>query len=503
MKKTSLPTSSLVIGTLFLSVSAVSLAAPPFNGAGSIALTNKNSENTRWNGIGQIFWGADANCTASLLDTRDKNNNAIGPAYMLTAGNCVSGIPHLLQPQPVPKTVKFNYFNDTDGDYKSYTIRTTIWESHDSTDLALIELQAPLSTLLRDGITPLKFAPQSADPLSNVLIFSTDSKTQKTGLHVQACTQDSTGVPVIAGVDTLYLNTLKNSCGAADYYSPGAPVVDRDSGTLLSVLSMDTYNSMSERQCFNYAPCEIKDGQPAWIPETRYGHSVDFLSSCFRDGVFTSISNACTVRRSFEVIDLDNYSRYTAMPLKEAPLNARATFSLNTPYYRFKATRDPAHCGMPEGYSDILGAIDATIKSPIPREPGLYFLCVTGVDAAEQALTAEHLKDTLILPTQVVERAPVALPLNPNYAIYNDGSLSLQFGQSLPSHLAIRYYKGPFRETDCSSVDKKDYAFTSYEAPIKVEDFPFTMCVKNVDLSHRVSEETLTFHFNKEGHMSR
>ncbi|MHC8320678.1 trypsin-like serine protease [Pseudomonas sp. GB2N2] len=503
MKNTRLATSSLLIGTLLLSTSALSFGTLAIDGAGSTLLNNKNKENQQWNGIGQIFWGDNANCTASLLDTRDQNNNAVGPAYVLTAGNCVSGIPHLLQPQPISRTVTFNYFSDTNLDFKSYTIRTTTWENRDNTDLAIIELQVPLSTLLEDGITPLKLVPQSTDALNNVLVFGTRTSTQNTGLRVQACTQESTGGAVLAGVDELYLNTLKNSCGAADYSSSGAPVVDRDSGTLLSVLSMDTYNSTSERQCFDFAPCEVKDGQPVWTPQTRYGHSVSFLSSCFSDGVFTNTSNACTLGRSFEVTDLDNYSRYTAMPFEDKPLTARATFSLNTPYYRFKATRDPAHCGLPVGYSNIEDATDATIKSPIPRETGLYFLCVTGVDTAEQALTTEHLKGTLILPTQLIERTLVALPLNPNYRIYNDGSLALQFSQNLPANLAIRYYKGPFKETDCSNVDKKDYVHTSYEAPINTKDFPFTMCVKNVDLSHRVSKNALTFHFNKEGRMSR
>ncbi|MHC8353925.1 trypsin-like serine peptidase [Pseudomonas sp. LB3P81] len=508
MNKKHLATSSLLAGTLFLSAytSAMGFGAELINGSDSILLNNKNNESMRWSGIGEIFWGDDSICTASLLDTRDKANNAVGPAYLLTAADCVVGVravPHLLQPQPVPITVKFNYFNDTPGDYKTYTIRTATWNNSEHTNLAIMELESPLATLLEDGITPLKIAPKTPDLSNDVLISSTGTKQQETGLRVKACSQEPTGGAVISGESRMYLNTLKIRCGAEDYYSKGAPVLERNSGNILSVLSIGTYKSTIERQCFDYAPCEVKNGQPQWSAETQYGHAVDFLSSCFNEGVFTNTAKACTFERTFEVTDLDNYSRYTAMPLNDAQPNARATFSLSTPYYRFKTARDVKHCSQSDGYSDISSATDAAIKSPIPREPGIYFLCVIGVESAEQSLSAELMKNTLILPTQLVERTPVELPLNPNYGIYNDGSLGLRFSQRLPSNLAIRYYKGPFKDTDCSNVDRKDYVHASHEAPIKAEEFPFTLCIKNVDLSYRVSKEALIFHFDEEGRMSR
>lgn len=319
----------------------------------------------------------------------------------------------------------------------------------------------------------------------------------------EACLQEPTGAPVIAGASSLYLNTLKNRCGAEGYDATGAPVIDRKSGSILSVISMDTYKSTIERQCFDQAPCEVNNGHPEGSVETRYGHSVDYLSSCFSNGFFTNISNACTFQRSFEVTELHNYSRYTAIPRNETQPNARANFSLSTPYYRFKTTRNPMHCSLPAGYSDISSAANAAIKTPITREPGIYFLCITGVESAEQPLTTELMKDTLILPTQLVERKPVGLPLDVDYVIYEDGTPALHFGQRLPTHLAIRYFKGPFKETNCSSIDRKKYLHNSHEVPLDAEEYPFTLCVRNVDLSHRVSQEVLTFHFDEKGHMSR
>ncbi|MCW8278735.1 hypothetical protein IMF27_27070 [Pseudomonas sp. PCH199] len=188
----------LLTGSLFLSVniSATDLGKGLINGTDSVYLNNQNNEYNQWNGIGQIYWGDDPQCTASLLDTRDKNNNAVGPGYLLTAAECAIGVrfaPHILQPQPVPETVRFNLFNDTPDGYKNYKIRKTTWTNYERINLAILELESPLATLLEDGITPIKMAPQVQKAPSDVLVFGTGNKHQEAGLRVKACLQEPTG----------------------------------------------------------------------------------------------------------------------------------------------------------------------------------------------------------------------------------------------------------------------------------------------------------------------
>lgn len=56
----------------------------------SVALENKTQRYPQWTGIGSLKNALGQTCNAVLLDTRNRQGKAVGPAYVLTSGHCVS-----------------------------------------------------------------------------------------------------------------------------------------------------------------------------------------------------------------------------------------------------------------------------------------------------------------------------------------------------------------------------------------------------------------------------
>ncbi|PAM81064.1 hypothetical protein CES87_27685 [Pseudomonas sp. ERMR1:02] len=132
----------------------------------------------------------------------------------------------------------------------------------------------------------------------------------------------------------------------------------------------------------------------------------------------------------------------------------------------------------------------------------MHFVCIAGIESEAQTLTTERLKSTLILPAQLVKSIPVRVPLEPNYVYFPDKTYGLQFEQELPFNVGIYYYKSPIKDLDCGTIDKKDYSFTNVSITFKAEEFPFTLCSKNMDLSYRISAEVRTDYFKPDGRLT-
>ncbi|MCX7078875.1 MAG: serine protease, partial [Pseudomonas sp.] len=141
MKNTLATVKCCTLGVLLLSqtLHAGDLGEGLANQSNSRLLKNNDNTYNHWNGIGKIFKNNQPRCTASLIDTRDEENNALGPAYVLTAGHCVSL--YLVRPVaalPFEASVTFNFFNDTPDEYKSYKIHNANWASLTGTDIAIL-----------------------------------------------------------------------------------------------------------------------------------------------------------------------------------------------------------------------------------------------------------------------------------------------------------------------------------------------------------------------------
>jgi hypothetical protein len=490
MNNAHLKTSCPLVGMLFFSacIAAADLGEGLANESDSILLKNQKNHYSHWNGIGKLFWNDDPACTASLLDTRDKNNNATGPAYLLTAAHCALNANELQAAGPLEQVVKFNYFNDTPHAYKSYKIGKTVWKDYQHTDLAIVTLDAALATVLKDGVTPLQLAPAWPKVSADVLIVGAPDELPESGLRLAACSQEPTGAALVED-DRTYLDTLKNRCREIRPGSSGSPVLDRQSGHILSVMATSTHGATIDQQCFDDAPCEVKNGQPEWSSDTHYSHPVDYLSSCFSEGVFTSSSNACTLHRTFQVTDTTWPTQYVAMPQDEnSPAPAlQAKFSLSTPYYRFKIARDVTQCSSAHHYSPPFDASNAFINEPISREPGMYFLCIIGVESADHRPSIELMKSAWVTPAQLIERTPVRMP-EPTITLSADWNYQVKWRYSVPQYFGTLYYTGPPHETDCHKIPIEDYAKTFESITFEAEKLPLTLCSRNNDLSDRYSD---------------
>ncbi|MGH8390511.1 MAG: trypsin-like serine peptidase [Pseudomonas sp.] len=491
MKQKSLTTLHALTTTLILSTPgfATDLGEGIINGSESVLLKNKNDKYKHWNGIGKIFLNDDSVCTASLLDTRSENSQAVGPAYLLTAAHCAPGVIRRPLAPTEKDTVKFNYFNDTSTRHKTYAIKDTVWKDFHQTDMAIMELDTSLAALIKDGITPLALASESSKPASDVLIVGAPDKLEQPGLRLAACTQEPTGATLVEG-EQVFLNTLKNDCREIRAGSSGSPVLDRQSGKILSVLSSSTYGATADTQCFENAPCEVTNGHITWSPDTHYAHPANSLMGCFRGGVFTNTSNMCTSDTTFKLTSLEYWpTQYLAMPedatSPDPVINAQ--FSLNTAYYRFKTVREAADCRSARYYSGILDAKDAVLDAPLSRDTGMHYLCVIGVESAEERPTATSMKNAWVVPAQLVERTPVRLP-EPTIILGANWNYSVNWRFMAPTHFGTLYYSGPAANTDCNTIKIPEYQTTFEEVTFIAEQLPLKLCSRNKDMTGRHSD---------------
>ncbi|MBZ9785038.1 serine protease [Pseudomonas sp. REP124] len=459
------------------------------NGSDAVLLKNQDDHYKRWNGIGKIFLNEDPVCTASLLDTRDEHFNAVGPAYLLTAAHCAPGV--LRRPlAPTDKeTVKFNYFNDTSANHKTYPVKETVWKDFSQTDLAIMELDVTLDTLIKAGINPLPLASQWSKDASDVLIVGAPGGLEQSGLRLAACTQEPVEGTLVES-DRVFLESLKNACREVRPGSSGSPVLDRQSGAILSVLSTSTDGATAEEQCFENAPCEVRNGKVSWSPDTHYSFAADKLPSCFSQGVFTSVSNFCTSQAPFKLTELKYWpTQYVAMPRNASSPDPmiNAQFSLSTPFYRFKTVRQAQDCRSARNYSGTLDANDVVLDTAVSRDVGMHYLCVIGVESAEQRPTAALMNNAWVTPVQLVERTPVHTP-EPTITLSADWNYNVKWRYLVPTHFGALYFSGPASETDCSKVKIADYTKTFEEVTFMAEQLPLKLCSRNEDLSGRYSE---------------
>ncbi|WP_460141730.1 trypsin-like serine peptidase [Pseudomonas sp. S2_E01] len=382
------------------------------NESGAVLLKNNDNRYTHWNGVGKVFLNEAPACTASLLDTRDEANLATGPAYLLTAAHCIPGVSGPPPSGNYKESVKFNYFNDTYNTSESYAIKAAVWQDYGNSDIALYELEVPLSTLIADGITPLRLASQWSRASTDVLIVNAPEHLPDSGLRLAACAQQYTSADLVEGYRA-YVGALKNRCKQVLPGSSGSPIFDRQSGQILAVVSTSTGGAPIENQCASDAPCEARDGKIEWFADTHYGHPAEYLAGCFKKGVFTDVDNACTAAPRFPMANLEYLpTRHITLPRRAnspAPV-INTEFSVSTPYYRYKTTRNAADCRSPRRYSDVISADNVVLDAPITREPGMHYLCVIGVESADQQPDGNLMKSVWISPTQALERKPTAKP---------------------------------------------------------------------------------------------
>lgn len=408
------------------------------NGAPSKILNNTGNKYSHWSGIGLLDTAEDT-CTANLLDTRDGQWSSTSPAYILTAGHCVLaelGTSRLNY--PFKANVTFNYFDES-SEHKKYAVRTAIWTSMSGTDLAILELEKPLSDLLKNNIQPLKFAPEPPQAPHDVLNVGAPGGRN---LQLSACTQEVTRT--LSGISPAFPGGLVNQCRDLASGSSGSPMLDRKTNQIMGIIS-----------------------------ERNYGYAPAFLSSCFIDGKFSNGSETCDLQQINLSVDLKSLFANTRIrPTwnEEGQVFPRwqFKFTIDTPYYRFKTVRDAISCEKPEHYRAALSGPYGHINDTVGPESGMHVLCVIGVRSKDQKLTNTLLKNTFTHAVHLAAPGP-----KPSLARYRNMTF-IQWTDAYPEFSSHYFYTTSVAEACEDFQDKRYREVTEIES--FVTDNPLKIC---------------------------
>ncbi|WP_248745394.1 trypsin-like peptidase domain-containing protein [Pseudomonas sp. MWU12-2037] len=431
-------------------------------------VSNFDGRFNKWSGIGRIKNQSQALCTASLLDTRTPDTAADAPAYIVTSNRCLHQDNREIQKdQPIVGTVSFNYFEDSIEQLKLYKLKTLRWSSSAGIDLAIIELEKPLATLLAEGIEPLKLATTEPRPRSDILALGVP---EWATLQVSACTHLASAE--ILEQPWVWRSTMKNRCRGITAGSFGGPLLDRESGELFGIIATTTHETREEKQCLAGTPCETTQGQPDWQPGTNYGSSLAFLNRCFIDGRLTADPHECdlypTTSISFENPQpIQQY--FVASPNGNSDIipNWKAPLRLSTPFYRFKTVRRATDCEDPAHYGPALPSLSAMIDLPIGPQTGIHMLCILGMETQTPQHPPARMKGALTLAVELAEPGPAR---SPDMSIELDrtllGTYAVIWQHNPPFYARYEYKYGPARSTDCQ--DKA--GFVEIPPPLEEEE---------------------------------
>ena len=400
-----------VFGLLAISaVQARDLGEGAVNDSPSRALQNSEHFYEIWSGVGRLSLQSGETCSAVLLDTRNRQGRATGPAYLLTSGHCVffeygSARTYL----PLIASVTFHYFHDMPQRKRQYAIRTARWSSMVGTDLAVLEVDATLASLIQAGVNPLKLASHQTNESQDVLNIGAPRGFTEQGLRMSACAEQTAGTFIDQpGVFPL---AMKNSC---DLYpgNSGSPMLNRRTNEITGIVSKVAVsrNTPEPPGCEHSTSCKAA--------RFNYSYSANFLHKCFIDGVFTSDGADC----SLEPVELTVSEPWNLKSYVHRTQNADGQlvlptwdfrFSLEVPFYRYKTVHDAGDCKASDNYSAAISAEDAYINSQIGPQSGAHALCIIGVASGELQLTRAMLNNVFTTavylsatpaPSQVVSK---------------------------------------------------------------------------------------------------
>jgi len=446
-------------------------------------LNNKDGSHDHWRGIGRLF-SLNGNCTATLLDTQDPTGTLPTPAYVLTSGHCTELTnASIVTNKPIPGFMQFNYFADT-APFLTYPLKKVAWRSIQGVDMAIIELDVSLRTLLKEGIQPLGLAIERPVDGTDVLVVGAPMHDQDT-LRLAACTLQP-AQEIVEG-RWVWRNTLMTRCKDMKGGGSGSPLLDRRTNQIIGVIGTGNLG-VQAYPCAEHAPCTPDGGHYKAIPGDVYGNPTDFLSRCFVEGLLVqNVDSSCPLYPVFSVsAAADSPQRYVRIGKKEDGTAEIPTwnyhFTINTPFYRHKTVRTAMDCERPQHYSGVTSAQEAFIDTEIGDQVGMYFLCIVGVGSADQRPSEGLTNNVLSLPVEILDNTPTAQP----ELSFAAGVQVSTTANELP-HRTYAYKFGPTRTTDCS--DKTDYSPSEYiYAWLENSDMPGKLCTIAYDISKQASE---------------
>ncbi|GAB7531655.1 serine protease [Pseudomonas sp. 3A(2025)] len=411
----------------------------------SRVLNNQDGRHDHWKGIGRIQSDGGRSCTATLIDTRSANSAVTAPAYVLTSGHCLyrkhNGV--ILDNEPVTGAVTFNYFADTLMQQQPYPLKRVIWSSMQGVDLAIVELDTSLNSLIQAGIQPLKAAEEIPATGTDILLVGAPLPFETPYLRLAACTLQSAGA--VIEHPWVWRHNLKNQCLDVETGSSGSPVVTRDSNQVIAVLNTTTLSSTGKNPNLVQTP-DARSG--------NFGNPVDYLRRCFVDGEFKADPRICPLFPVFsiELAVLARHGRY-AKVIEDAqgkPVYPRwdVAFSIDKPFYRYKAVSQTLECENPDHYSHTIAASDARIDDLIGPRAGTHLLCILGVDSADERPTQGVLRNALTLAVELQAPSPPSPPEVNITRTTDSYTITWQHGGERVSRHTFK--AGPPDTTDCN-----------------------------------------------------
>lgn len=455
----------LGIGLLPLSSQARDFGEGLGNLSPSTVLENLDGRYNHWNGIGRIMAKGGMHCTATLIDTRDPDSPADAPAYLLTNGHCLekqNGL--IVTNRPVEGEVLFNYFTDTQP--HSFALKRINWSSMQGVDLAIVELQQPLSALIAAGIEPMAIARELPPVGGDILLVGAPLKPGTGHLRLAACTrQESSDV---LEQPWFWRNSVKNQCRDASEGSSGSPILSRGSNEVFAVLNTSTQGSGNS--------LELPENFPVPSPDSSYGSAVTFLRSCFASGELVEDPQECALFPTWSITFKAPAKRYAKIGQSADGQPVYPTWdlrlTLDTPFYRYKQVDRASECESPHHYSTALPAENARIDEVIGKNPGIHLLCIIGTKAADERPSLGMMRNALTLAVELLPAGPTAAPkllITPTGTGYN---VSFGYDPRLFSHYSVKY--GPPGSTDCSDpagqrkTTPRQVHFSSNKLPLKL-----------------------------------
>jgi len=365
-----------------------------------ITLDNADHSRDHWQAIGRLR--TNTICTATLIDS-GHTLEARTPAYILTAGHCIDhSNGRIATEQPIRGSITFNYFLD-DAALKTYPLKTVKWRSMQGVDMAIVELDVSLQTLVEQGIKPLKLATATPAPGTEVLIVGAALNDT---LKLAACTLEA--APDVIEDKWVWRSNFMTRCQGMRGGNSGSPLLDRYSNAIIGVVGT-TNEDPGLPPCALNAPCIPTGNGYVAIQGNVYGNPVAHLHSCFYRGML--IQRNCPLFPTFNV----ESDPPTPVSHKEIERSANGRpvfptwayrFSIDTAFYRHKTVRLAKLCENPHKYSAAISATNAVIDTRIGARPGRYFLCIVGVNSASKKLEAGVLRNALSVPMVLTGAEP-------------------------------------------------------------------------------------------------
>lgn len=430
----------------------------------STLLKNAHGENKQLASIGRLQ--AAMSCTASLW--KPAGVDARSAALVITNGHCV--MPYsdrattyevwLNRATSPGWNFTLNYFVDTPQAQKTFTVKSVVYASMKTVDLALVELNVSWAELEQDGFQALPQARSSALPgtdIRTIGIPEAGFSAEEQFLRESHCVEE-TRVSIVEWY-WAWLDTHRNSCADIREGSSGSPVLNAQ-GEVFALINTTSAGGISD-SCYLSNPCEMQRPGAFMVANKNYAINIVGLSSCFVDRALR-FGPDCPLPPPATVA----YSGAPFTPTRPVDREGQPilwNIQANKPLWKLGAVGD-VDCRDKDDYRN-----EKLPTTEIPAENGVYLLCLQKPDGDERFPS--------IVVLSVDTRPPTLKPELSLLATERGVMFEPIFQVPELSGYVVGY--GPVASTRCETLTLTPYR----RIPILIErrNLPAKVCVQGED----------------------